>query len=160
MPVVATPIEVRLWRFVDASGDCWLWTGSRTGGGYGRVAISRRTSRPAHRMVWQMLVGPIPEGYQLDHLCRNPSCVNPDHLEPVTPAENQRRSPLVRSRRTHCPQGHEYTPENTVLSKRNQRSCRECVRIFRHANRARLSAARRLARHAAKCLADNERAEG
>lgn len=81
---------------IQKYGDCWLWTGARTGGrkgqppyGFVRLDAKRRTG--AHRFMYELLVGPIPEGLKLDHLCRTPLCVNPDHLEPVTQRENVRR---------------------------------------------------------------------
>jgi hypothetical protein len=81
---------------VDAASGCWVWGGPRTELGYGVLwANTRPRSRKAHRVVYEIHRGPIPAGLELDHLCRNPSCVNPDHLEPVTHAENMRRSPLV-----------------------------------------------------------------
>lgn len=82
-----------------------------------------------HRVAYEMLVGKIPEGMLLDHLCRNPSCCNPDHLEPVTPQENLLRGEGITSKnaaKTHCPNGHEYTPDNTWISKLNQRHCKTC----------------------------------
>lgn len=77
-------------------GDCWLWTGTIRPDGYGQVTVGRKQQR-AHRLVYELLVGPIPEGLTLDHLCRNPPCVNPDHLEPVTLKINIERSPIVTS---------------------------------------------------------------
>ena len=159
MGLKPVPVTERVWRYVDATGDCWEWTGGRTSG-YGHISGGDGTFRRAHRVVYEFLVGPVPRGMQLDHLCRNRACVNPDHLEPVTPGENTRRSPLSRARRTHCPQGHEYTPENTSVSKRNQRSCRECIRAWHRANKTALSAARRRQRAARRCEYDTLRAEG
>lgn len=88
-------VEERFARFIRRGPglfDCWEWIGTRYGNGYGQAAIGDGGRiNQAHRVVYEALVGPIPEGLELDHLCRNPSCVNPDHLEPVTHAENMRR---------------------------------------------------------------------
>lgn len=84
-------LEDRFWAKVDVRGPCWEWTAS-TRYGYGQFMVGNR-SMLAHRFAWQMLVGPIPDGLELDHLCRNPACVSPDHLEPVTHRENMRRAP-------------------------------------------------------------------
>jgi hypothetical protein len=107
---------------------CWLWIGSRNRDGYGRIGIGGDLS-PAqvHRFVYEILVGRIPDGLELDHLCRNPCCVNPLHLEPVTHQENGRRK--KGKKHLTCPSGHPYAngnfrPEGT--SRRTQ--CWECFR--------------------------------
>ena len=80
-----------IWSRVDDSGECWLWTGPQTWNGYGHASFRRR-STTAHRAVYEYLVGSVPDGLDLDHLCRVRLCVNPNHLEPVTRAENMRRA--------------------------------------------------------------------
>jgi hypothetical protein len=86
--------EDRFWENVDGSGDCWEWTGTKLPTGYGKLSVNQHKIY-AHRYAYELLVGPIPEGLELDHLCRNRPCVNPDHLEPVTHAENNRRARLA-----------------------------------------------------------------
>lgn len=120
--------EKRFWSNVDAEGDCWEWTRSRNVRGYGVASVNGK-QRPAHRVAWEFLVGPIPEGMQLDHLCYNPPCVNPDHLEVVTPRVNSLRSRTRpgQSRKTHCINGHRFTPDNTYIRKDTaSRQCRTC----------------------------------
>ena len=85
------PVAERFWAKVDTSGDCWVWTAARNGFGYGKFSVGRGHDVPAYRWAYRFLVGPVPRGYLLDHLCRNRLCVRPDHLEPVTHAENIRR---------------------------------------------------------------------
>lgn len=113
---------------VERTATCWLWTGYVKDNGYGSLTIDGRTQY-AHRLVYAETVGPIPEGAELDHLCRVRHCVNPEHLEPVSKAENCYRGasiPGQRHRQTHCQHGHEFTPENTAISKRGHRRCRRC----------------------------------
>lgn len=100
---------------LDAPNGCWLWLGRVNGTGYG-----------PHRRYYIAVHGSIPEGHDLDHLCRVRACVNPEHLEPVTRQVNTQRG-LRGSLVTHCPKGHEYTPENTRLH-HGRRECRECTR--------------------------------
>lgn len=135
-------IEDRFWPHVDQDGPggCWLWTGSKTPSGYGLARAESGSSRRtgAHRMAYELLVGPIPEGLQLDHLCCNPSCVNPDHLEPVTARVNSLRStspPAANEVKTHCVNGHEFTPENTGRRANGNRRCRACGRDWYHRNK-------------------------
>lgn len=113
------------WRLIDKTSDCWVWTGSISIRGYGKCHSRTRNTTYAHRLVYMELVGPIPEGLELDHLCRNTRCVNPDHLEPVTRLENMRRRYAIQ---THCINGHEYTPENTYTDRRGRHDCRACIR--------------------------------
>jgi hypothetical protein len=125
------------WEKVDRSPDCWQWTAGRDLDGYGVFHVAGH-ARGAHRVAYELMVGAIPSGLQIDHLCRNRGCVNPDHLEPVTPRENQRRADValgIRSAATHCPRGHEYSPENTYMAK-TKRNCRAC----RHAASVRYQA--------------------
>jgi hypothetical protein len=114
--------EARFWPKVDAEGDCWVWIGGRYPLGYGCFYLAgSRDGRGAHRVLWEHLVGPIPSGLELDHLCRNPPCVNPDHLEPVTHKENLRRGAPRHRRRYSCKRGHLLTAENVRLRFRPDR---------------------------------------
>lgn len=117
--------EARFWSNVETTGSCWYWTGTKGRNGYGMFwAGNRRTA--AHRTAYQLLVGPIPDGLQIDHLCRTRSCVNPDHLEPVTQAENIARgmSGIKNASKSTCPKGHAYDSTDT----NGRRRCRECTR--------------------------------
>jgi len=110
------------------AGGCWIWTASATTDGYGTFRLNGRSQR-AHRVSYVEYVGPIPaEKPQLDHLCRNRRCVRPDHLEPVTNQENADRGEPGKHNaiKTHCPKGHEYTPENTRITRRGWRNCLAC----------------------------------
>lgn len=132
MPRKPVPLWDRFWPKVDTTGPCWEWTASKNHLGYGQVSREYPDRRlgMAHRVAYELLVGPIPEGKELDHLCRNPSCVNPDHLEPVTHAENMRRAPYdapaSKRAKTHCPAGHPYSGENLYVNPKGRRECRAC----------------------------------
>ena len=121
--------EDRFWSRVDAGGDCWEWTGNRNTKGYGRVWWDSG-QRPAHRKAYELLIGPIPDGLQIDHLCRNPGCVNPDHLEPVTMQENIRRgAPKGPRRKQNCKRGHPFSGDNLSIDPGSgDRECRTCRR--------------------------------
>lgn len=122
---------IRFWSRVTITPGCWVWTGAKASG-YGRAFIGGKL-RPAHRVTFEMYVSPIPEGLDLDHLCRNRACVNPDHLEPVTRQTNLLRGETHAARhadKTHCEAGHEFTEENTYTWAKNPtwRYCRACRR--------------------------------
>ena len=124
---------------VDRTGDCWLWLAAKDGAGYGFATVGKQRQK-AHRAAYELLIGPIPEGLQLDHLCRNPPCVNPAHLEPVTGRENTLRgiSPIaVNARKTRCKRGHSFTPENTIHRPSGRRACRTCKAVWDEADRRR-----------------------
>jgi hypothetical protein len=126
----------RLMRHVspEPNSGCWLWTGRVNNKGYAMVHIRSVDPNPiiAHRLMYTLTLGPILEGLTLDHLCRVRCCVNPQHLEPVTHAENVRRGEAGKQQRerTHCTSGHEYTPENTHtyrIGKYLKRFCAKCA---------------------------------
>jgi hypothetical protein len=129
----------RFWAKVDCDGPkqpgfstpCWLWTAS-TSQGYGRFGNwdDRSRTQLAHRVAYEMFVGPVPSGLTIDHLCRNALCVNPGHFELVTSGVNALRGSgpaAANARKTHCSAGHEFDAENTYLYK-GRRECRACRR--------------------------------
>jgi len=118
----------RFTRKIDSAGPCWIFTGCKSRG-YGRIGYRGR-NHAAHRVAYELFVGPIPDGMSIDHLCRNHSCVRPDHLEPVTHQENVRRGEAGKYNaiKTHCLNGHPFDPDNTYVS-RGRRTCRKCARV-------------------------------
>jgi hypothetical protein len=134
MGAPARPLEERIREKIeiDPVAGCWLWTGAIGSGGYAYIG-SKNRSFLVHRVTYEMHRGPIPEGMQIDHLCRVRRCVNPDHLEPVTHAQNARRGAL--GAKTHCWNGHPFSPENTYIDKFGCRKCRACGREKYHQRR-------------------------
>ena len=143
----------RILRLIYVTEDgCWIWTGYRNPKGYGHVRHNGR-KRLIHRITYEEIRGPVPEGLELDHLCRVRECCNPRHLEAVTHAENVRRGDLAAYRRgaemrgaqqrakTHCPQGHPYSGGNLYVQPDGGRKCRECMREARRRYRERKRAA-------------------
>lgn len=115
-------------KVIETTAGCWEWQGWRNHANYGYVRVEGR-DQCAHRVAYAALVGPIPHGLELDHLCVNPPCINPGHLEPVTHAENQRR---IAARQTSCRKaGHDWTdPRNFYTRKNGARWCAECNREY------------------------------
>lgn len=136
---MAPPIRPPVDRFAEkvalTESGCLVWLAGVTGDGYGRFRPGGRQTQTtlAHRWSYEHHVGPIPKGLHLDHLCRNPPCVNPDHLEPVTCRENSLRGTgfvAVNAAKTHCPAGHPYSGEN-LYTYGWSRACRTCRREAR-----------------------------
>lgn len=122
-------LPTRFWDKVKPEGECLVWTGNRDGDGYGRFRLGKMQS--AHRLAYEDAVGPIPDGLQLDHLCRNTPCVNPAHLEPVTYRVNQLRGIgfcAVNAQKIECVNGHPFDEANTYIRPGQRRACRACGR--------------------------------
>lgn len=123
-------LEERLWPKIDmgaAQGQgCWWWTAYKDRKGYGKISVDSAL-RSAHRVVYELLIAPIPASMQLDHLCENKSCVSPDHLRVATAQENiARRATNGHAHKSHCKRGHQFSPENTYVTPKGSRQCRAC----------------------------------
>lgn len=128
------PPEQLFWAKVNKTDTCWEWMGHKDSLGYGRFT-NRHVSWKAHRFAYTAMVGPIPDGLTLDHLCRNRACVNPAHLEPVTLRINILRGIgpcAVHARRSCCMHGHPFDEINTYVYSSGRRSCRTCRRLSWH----------------------------
>jgi hypothetical protein len=129
---------------VDTETGCWNWTAGKNSWGYGTFWLNGRNER-AHRFSYEALIGTIPGGLHIDHLCRNRKCVNPAHMEPVTLQENTRRgeSGWKQAAKSHCPKGHPYAGSNLYLHVQPsgpRRHCRTCRNEAREASRKRVAA--------------------
>lgn len=124
------PVRVRRKISIDSVTGCWKWTGYIKSNGYGTVGIGTREQGKdhAHRFVYSRLVASIPEGLEIDHLCRNRSCVNPTHMRLVSHAENMRVARNWNREKTHCKHGHEFTEDNTGITAQGFRFCKACRR--------------------------------
>ena len=123
----------RFWAKVLRSEACWIWNGALDRAGYGRMVGGNGGNGLAHRIAYELVIGPIPcDKPHIDHLCRNRACVRPDHLEPVTQSENNQREGAAR---THCKHGHPLAGENVSI--RRTRGGRECLACRRAQARSR-----------------------
>lgn len=135
-----TPWQDRFWDKVEKTATCWIWKAAQYPWGYGMINTGDRNMR-AHRLSYEMVNGPIPKGLELDHLCRVPSCVRPDHLEAVSHKENMRRSmagiisgQMQRAKKL-CRNGHSYSGTNLIIRKNGRRECRTCKNYFQQKRR-------------------------
>jgi len=143
-------------RVTVTESGCWEFNGCRIKQGYGRISWNQRLWL-THRVTYTVTVGAIPDDLEIDHLCKNKTCCNPDHLEAVTRSENLRRGTqwhhtvARETSKAHCPAGHTYDPENTYITPQGHRQCRKCkqaayARYTASGRRAAAARARRAAR--------------
>lgn len=155
---LAAAIE-RFWSKVEKTEECWEWKAGKDWDGYGNFFVSHTRCIKAHRFAYEILVGSIPEGLTLDHLCRNRGCVNPKHLEPVTHKENILRGEghaAHNARKTHCPNGHPLEGNNLRNSqlKVGKRTCKTCAyernELYQKKHAEKINAQRRQRYHTKK----------
>ncbi len=130
-------IEERVWAKVSLGDGCWEWQGAKHQG-YGVVAVSRIRKRRVHRLIYEMVYGPIPTGLQIDHLCRNRSYVRPDHLQVVTSKENTLRGhgpSALNASKSRCHVGHPFDRLHTYIDKFGKKHCRACAKNRRQVKR-------------------------
>lgn len=137
----------RFWgRVQQVPGPCWLWEGRIDRQGYGRAYCwTAKRQQLAHRVAYKVAVGPIPPGLTIDHLCRTPRCVRPDHLRACTMTENlmaahSQAPPAVNARKTHCLRGHSYAPDNCFVDRKGYRHCLKCRALVRGQKESRVMA--------------------
>lgn len=131
MPPAARPLSDRFWPKVKKTDTCWLWTASIRRDGYGQIRGEDGRNLSAHRVAYASVIGPVPIGLELDHLCRVRRCVNPAHLEPVTHRENDIRgtgAAAVNAAKTACHRGHPLVDDNLYVRPNGWRTCRSCQR--------------------------------
>lgn len=149
---VPEDVVARFWAKVDRNGPggCWLWTAA-TAVGYGHFSWGPHSARKqvkAHRLAYELLVGPIPDGLTIDHLCRVTRCVNPAHLEPVTMRVNTLRGygpSAINARRTRCIRGHRLSGDNLIIDWAGRRQCRTCLETIHRPKQHERERAARLA---------------
>ena len=137
MTFTSRPLMERFWEKIEKTERCWNWKGHKNDG-YGRIGSGGHSGKQlsAHRLAYEILIGPIPEGLQVDHLCRNRACVNPHHMELVTIKENIMRgmAPAAQNKRkTFCIRGHPLNSDNLVegvLLRTGKRKCKICERDY------------------------------
>lgn len=134
----SVPVLDRVMARVVKTTDCWLWTGKPNANGYGSIRVGGRGSkqRPVQAITWEAEFGAVPDGLELDHICRTRNCVRPDHLEAVTHEENLRRRPSHRTWVSVCKRGHKLAGSNVLLGYRassghERQRCRACAEIAR-----------------------------